>query len=132
MLAWNSFEAHLTDNVKKTLTKSKIETDVLPGGCTKYIQALDVVWSKPFKGSIEEFYNNWPANGKYEYADAGNIKPVPRRLVVEWVIKPWQDISNKTLVKSMKSCGLALAIDGTQDDLISCFEEGKKCVAGKE
>ena len=31
----------------------------------------------------------------------------------------------------MKSCGLALAIDGTQDDLISCFKEGKKCAAGK-
>ena len=25
----------------------------------------------------------------------------------------------------MKLCGLALAIDGTQDDLISCFKEGK-------
>ena len=25
----------------------------------------------------------------------------------------------------MKSCGVALAIDGTQDDLISCFKEVK-------
>ena len=31
----------------------------------------------------------------------------------------------------MKSCGLALAIDGTQDELISRFKEGKKCAAGK-
>ena len=55
------------------------------------------------------------------------MKPVPRRLLVEWVIKSWQDISNKTLAKSMKSCGLASAIDGTQDDLISCFKEEKMC-----
>ena len=27
----------------------------------------------------------------------------------------------------MKSCGLASAIDGTQDDLISCFKEEKMC-----
>ena len=66
-----------------------------------------------------------------ESTDAGSMKPVPRRLVVEWVIKSWQDISNETLAKSMKSCGLALAIDGTQDDLISCFKEGKKCAAEK-
>ena len=46
------------------------------------------------------------------------MKPVPRRRVVECVIKSWLDISNKTLAKSMKSCDLALAIDGTQDDLI--------------
>ena len=31
----------------------------------------------------------------------------------------------------MISCGQALAIDGTQDDLISCFMEFKKCAASK-
>ena len=46
-------------------------------------------------------------------------------------MKSWQDISNKTLAKTMKSCGLALAVDSTQDDLISCFEEGQKLAAGK-
>ena len=51
---------------------------------------------------------------------------MPRRLVCEWLIKYWQDISNETLAKFMKSCGLVLAIDGTQDYLISCFKEGKK------
>ena len=40
-------------------------------------------------------------------------------------------LSSDTLAKSMKLCGLALAIDDTQDDLISCFKEGKKCAAGK-
>ena len=61
------------------------------------------------------------------------MKPVPRRLVVEWVIKSWQDISNETLAKSMKLCVTvkALAIDGMQGDLISCFKEGKKCATGK-
>ena len=38
-LAWDSYEAHLTDNVKKALTKSKIRTVILPEGSTKYIQA---------------------------------------------------------------------------------------------
>ena len=89
------------------------------------------MWNKPFKGRIEEFYNDWLANRKDEYTDAGNMKSVPRRLVVKWVIKSWQDISNETLAKSMKLCGLALAYHGTQDDLISCFKEAKKCASGK-
>ena len=109
MLPWDSYEAHLTDNVKKVLTKSKIETVIVSGGCTKYIQAPDVVWNKPFKGRIEEFYDDWLASGKHEHRDAGNMKPMPRRLVVEWVIKSWQDITNETLAKSMKLCGLPLA-----------------------
>ena len=58
LLAWDSYEAQLTDNVKKASTKSKIETVIVPGGCTKYIQAPDVAWNKPFKGRIEEFYDD--------------------------------------------------------------------------
>ena len=71
LLAWDSYEAHLTDDVKKSLTKSIIESVIIPGGCTKYIQAPDVVWNKPFNGMIQEFYDDWLANGKHEYTDAG-------------------------------------------------------------
>ena len=56
------------------------------------------------------------------------MKPVPRRLIVEWVIKSWEDISNETLANSMKSCGLALSVDGSQDELISCKEKIAKLV----
>ena len=131
LLAWDSYEAHLTDDVKKSLTKLKIESVIVPGGCTKYIQAPDVVWNKPFKGKIQEYYDDWLANGKHEYTNAGNMKPVPRRLIVDWVIKSWQAILAETVAKSMKACGLSLAVDGTEDDLISCFKEGKKCAGGR-
>ena len=47
------------------------------------------------------------------------------------MIKSWQAISNETVAKSVKSCGLALAVDGTEDDLISCFKEGNKCAEGR-
>ena len=43
LLAWDSYEVHLTDNAKKVLAKSKIETVIVLGACTKYIQAPDVV-----------------------------------------------------------------------------------------
>ena len=83
MLAWDSYEAHLTDNVKKAVKKSKLETVIVRGGCTKYIQVPDVLWNKFFKGRIEELYDDWLAYRKHEYTDAGNIKPLPKRLVVE-------------------------------------------------
>ena len=100
MLAQDSFETHLTDDVKKSLTKSKIESMIVLGGCTKYIQVLDVLWNKPFKGYSTQhlaFYDEWPSNGKQEYMDAGNMKPVPRGLTVKWVIKSWQDISSEIM-----------------------------------
>ena len=78
----------------------------------------DVALNKPFKGRIEEFYDDWLGNGKHEYMEAANMES-------------WQDVSNETLAKTMKSCGLALAVDSTQDDLISRFEEGQKLAVGK-
>ena len=87
LVEWDSFEDHLTDEFRKTLTNSRIETVIVPGGCTKYVQAPGVVWNKSFKGKIQEMYDDWLANEKHEYTAAGNIKPVPRRVMVEWIIK---------------------------------------------
>ena len=52
LLAWDSFEAHITDEVKRKLTTSKTESLIVPGGCTKYILAPDLIWNKPFKAKI--------------------------------------------------------------------------------
>ena len=41
LLAWNSYEAHLTDNVKKVLTGR--------------MHKMHIVWNMPFKGRIKEF-----------------------------------------------------------------------------
>ena len=77
----------MTDKVKRKLVNAKVESVIVPGGCTKYIQAPDLVWNKPFKARIREFYDDWLANAKHQFIAVGNIKPVPRRLVVEWVLK---------------------------------------------
>ena len=41
LLAWDCFEAHLADDLKKYLKFSETETVVVSGGCIKYIQAPD-------------------------------------------------------------------------------------------
>ena len=126
LLAWDSYEAHMTDKVKAKVVNAKVESVIVPGGYTKYIQAPDLVWNKPFKARIQEFFDDCLANAKHQCTPAGNMKPVPRRLVVEWVIKSWEELSNETVSSSMESCALGLAIDGSEDNLISCFKEGKK------
>ena len=127
LLAWDSYEAHMTDKVKRKLVNAKVESVMVPGGCTKYIQAPDLVWNKPFKARIQEFYDDWLANAKHQFTPAGNMKPMPRRLVVEWELKSWEKLCSETVSSTMKSCAFGLAIDGSEDNLISCFKEGKKC-----
>ena len=37
LLAFDSFECHIMDSVKRELSKGKIKNVMIPGGCTKYI-----------------------------------------------------------------------------------------------
>ena len=46
LLAWVSYEAHTTEDVKIRLKEINTESVIVPGGCTKYIQAPDLVWNK--------------------------------------------------------------------------------------
>ena len=60
-LAWDSYEYNIQDSVKSSLHAKKIEVSVVPGGCTKYIQAPDFSWNKPFKTYATEMYDQWLA-----------------------------------------------------------------------
>ena len=46
LLAWDSYECHIEDTVTEALKSKKINRVIVPGGCTKYIQAPDVSWNK--------------------------------------------------------------------------------------
>ena len=60
------------------------------------------------------------------------MKPVPRRKIVQWVLQAWESLSKEMIINSMKSCALGLAVDGSEDDKISCFHEGKKTSDGRK
>ena len=49
LLVWDSFRAHLTDDVKAALRQRKIDVAVIPGGLTPVLQPLDKCLNKPFK-----------------------------------------------------------------------------------
>ena len=48
ILAWDSYGCHMEDSVIRSLNAKKVDTVIVPGGCTKYIQAPDVLWNKLF------------------------------------------------------------------------------------
>ena len=41
-LSWDSFRCHISDSVREKLKGFNVDAVVVPGGCTKYIQAPDV------------------------------------------------------------------------------------------
>ena len=77
----------MTDSVRKKLKEMNVYSVIIPGGCTKYIQAPDVCWNKPFKARMTELYD-------------------------QWVLEACSQLSKEN-IKSFKCCGLKLANDGT-------------------
>ena len=104
MLAWDSFRCHILDSVKQELNRAKIDHVIVPGGCTKYIQAPDVSWNKPFKAKVTEKYDEWMANGHHTFTAAGNMRAPPRREIVQWILEAWNDLDKDIIVNSFKSC----------------------------
>ena len=75
LLVWDTYECHMEGSVSKSLKQKKIESLLIPGGCTKYIQAPDVSWNKPFKAKVSEEYDEWlSTDGINNLTDAGNLK----------------------------------------------------------
>ena len=93
-----------------------VDPVIIPGGCTKYIQAPDVSWNKPFKTRVTELYDQWLSEGVHQYTERGNIKAPSRKRIVEWILDAWFQLPKESIVKSFKCCGLNLANDGTEDD----------------
>lgn len=50
LLVWDAYRCHTSIAAVRTeCTKLRLHTAIVPGGCTKYIQAADVVWNTCFK-----------------------------------------------------------------------------------
>ena len=97
-LDWDSHECHIGDAVKSSLHAKKIDVLIVPGGCTKYIQAPDVRCNKPFKVLATEKYDQWLADeGINQLTSAGNLKPPHRRTIVNWILEAWEEISTETI-----------------------------------
>ena len=78
----DSFKCHVMETVKQKLLTSKIDALIIPGGYTKYIQAHNLAWNKPFKG---EKYDKWMA-GEAHSTPAANMHIPPQRKIVRWML----------------------------------------------
>lgn len=75
LLVWDSFRAHLTDEVKAELNQQKIDVGVIAGGLTPVLQPLDKCLNKPFKDNVWRKYLAWMISGPFDYTPAGKKAP---------------------------------------------------------
>ena len=110
--------------MRKNLKEMNVESVIIPCGGTKYIQAPDVCWNKPFNARMTESYD-------HQFIEGGYMKPPSRKRIIQWVPDARSQRSKEN-IKSFKCCGLNLANDGTEDDFIHCLKRGQPCKVGRQ
>ena len=127
LLVWDILDCHMDDSVSKSLKQRKIESLLIPGGCTKYVQAPDVSWNKAFKAKVSEKYDEWLFTDEIKnLTDAGNLKS-PSCVIVKWILKAWEELTPELVSRSFKACALNISVDRSKDDAIHCFKAGQPC-----
>ena len=123
LIVWDNFVAHKSEATKKKLKELRIDSILVPGGCTKFIQAPDVVWNQPFKAKIRAQYEDWMMSEARPATKGGNPAPPPMETYLEWVWNAWNELPKELIRRSFKSCAITTSTDGSEDHLIHCFKK---------
>ena len=118
LLVWDSFRAHLSDNVKRVLKTPRTDVAVIPGGMTSLLQPLDVGVNKPFKDNLRQYWNKWMLDGNHTFTPAGRIRKPDLRQICQWILESWSAISPDIIKRSFLKCCITNALDGTEDDIL--------------
>jgi hypothetical protein len=114
-------EEKLQQELRDTFTNLKVTLSLIPGGCTAYVQVLDVLINKLIKGYIEEYEDLW-IEENFEVWQSGKWSVGDRRiLLTHWVAQAFERVHlehKDAIIACFKSVGLSLAVDGTEDHLL--------------
>ena len=128
LLVWEAYCCHTSKATRAEVLRMGLHIAIVSGGCTKFIQAGDVVWNACFKGHLRSRFNPWLAEpAGHQYTSGGNVKPPPRSLLCEWVKSSWDVVPTEMVTTSFTSCVIITSNDGSNDKKIHCFKEGQPC-----
>ena len=100
-------------------------------GYTKYIQAPDVSWNKPFKASCTEKYDKWLGTvGIHEEIAAGNLK-APEKNYFAMDSGSLGRVTHRYYQEIFTCSALNPLADAPKGDSIHCFKEGQPCSTGR-
>ena len=63
-------------------------------------------------------YETWMVNGLYTYTPSGKKRAPSKELVLTWINRAWNGIPQDLIEKSFKSCGIANALGGSENDAV--------------
>ena len=98
--------------------RRSVDVPVIPGGLTSVLQPLGKCRNKPFEAKLRMLHEIWMVNDPFTYTPSGKKRAPSKELVLTWIDRAWNGIPQDLTEKSFKSCGIANALDGSEDDAV--------------
>ena len=111
----------MTESVTSRLKHhAKTDVSLIPRGLTKNLQLTNISWNKAFKAGYRDLYN-WIATAEKSYTPAGNMRAPDKLVCLQWV-KAWKSVTTDVKVKSFRTCGITVNVDGSEDNETHCLK----------
>ena len=114
----DSFEAHKTEQVKRSFKSENTDLAVIPGGLTSVLQPLDVCLNKPFKDRVKQKWMAWTAEGIHELTVGRCQKKPSEELKSQWIGEAWRDIPREMVANSFLKCRITNSLNSSEDNFI--------------
>jgi hypothetical protein len=117
-LCLDAFAPQMTQGLRKEFKKLNYTTSYIPGGCTGFVQPLDVSLNKPLKALVAQYAADH-ADKFYNKYVAGDFTVGERRiLLTQWIGDAFDELHvkyKKTIIETFQRVGLSLNLDGSED-----------------
>ena len=67
-------------------------------------------------------YSEWMESWQKSYTAASNMQAASKAQCLKWVKECWSSMSTKLILKSFRSCGISVYVDGSEDAEIYCLK----------
>lgn len=122
LLVLDQAPIHKTEAAKDAIEERDTDVVYVPAGCTSLLQPADVFWNRPFKANLRRSWEMFMR--KEERTPKGNLRKPSRQDALNFVSEAWAAVTEETVVRSFKGCGISNALDGSEDgELHDCLSD---------
>ena len=116
-LIMDKCSVHEKATIKKRLEAESVLCDYIPGGCTSFLQLLDVCINKPFKDRLREKFEEWfgiKGFTEENRTGKGYLKAPSYEIMNVWIQEAWTLVPEDLVRKSFKYCSNTTSFSKTQ------------------
>ncbi|CAG9330888.1 unnamed protein product [Blepharisma stoltei] len=98
--------SHKTDRIVQALSDLQAQSIIIPGGCTKHVQPLDVIVIANFKRKTTQFRVEYETEEVERRSQrSGNIKALDRQQMINLASKAWEEVHPDIIITGFQLTG---------------------------